>query len=309
MSGKRIPVILDTDIGTDIDDTWALAMLLRCPELDLKLVTASTGDVEYRARLAARFLESTGRADVAVGVGRPTEMKPSHRTQAPWVEGYDLAAYPGRIHDDGTRALAEAVMSSPEPMTVVAIGPLTTVAAALELEPAIASHARFVGMHGSIAWSHHGKGEAIAEYNVKHDVRAAQRVFAAPWAKTVTPLDTCGRVRLTGAKYAAVAGSADPLARTVIENYEVWKRSGGWVKEPGVSSILFDCVAVYLAFAEEMLEMREMKLAVTDDGYTRSDPAGGAVLVALAWKDLPAFEDLIVERVAGRHGVAGSRRP
>ena len=222
MTARRIPVVLDTDIGTDIDDTWALAMLLRCPELDLKLVTASTGDVGYRARLAARLLEAFGRSDVTVGVGRPTEMKPDHRTQASWVEGYDLAGYPGEVREDGVGALVEAIMNSAVPVTVIAIGPLSTVAAALEREPGIAGRARFVGMHGSIAWSHHGRGEAIAEYNVKHDARAAQRVFAASWPKTITPLDTCGRVRLAGEKYRAVAESQAPLARTVIENYEIW---------------------------------------------------------------------------------------
>ena len=300
MGGSPIPVILDTDIGTDIDDTWALAMLLRCPELDLRLVTASTGDPIYRAKLCARLLETAGRTDVAVGVGRPTEMKPDHRTQAPWVEGYDLAKYPGEVHEDGAGALVEAIMESPEPVTVIAIGPLTTVAAALGREPRIAARARFVGMHGSIAWSHHGDGKAAAEYNVKHDVPACQRVFAAPWPKTITPLDTCGRVRLTGAKYAAVAASGDPFARAVIENYEVWKRSGGWVKEPGTSSVLFDCVAVYLAFSEELLAMSRMKLIVTGDGFTREDPAGSEVNVALDWKDLGAFEDLLVERLTGK---------
>jgi len=52
----RIPVILDTDIGTDIDDTWALAMLLRCPELDVRLILSDTGNTEYRARIIARLL-------------------------------------------------------------------------------------------------------------------------------------------------------------------------------------------------------------------------------------------------------------
>jgi len=297
MTARLIPVILDTDIGTDIDDTWALAMLLRCPELDLKLVTSATGDTAYRAKLAARLLEAAGRTDVAVGVGMPTTMKPDHRTQAPWVEGYDLAKYPGRVHQDGVGALVGAIMGSPEPVTVIAIGPLSTVAAALEREPAIAGRARFVGMHGSIAWSHHGRGEAIAEYNVKHDARACQRVFAAPWPKTITPLDTCGRVRLVGEKYRAVAESRAPLARAVIENYEIWKCSGGWVKEPGVSSVLFDCVAVYLAFAEKLLEMCEMRLVVTDDGFTREDPAGVPARVALAWRDLAGFENLLVRRL------------
>jgi inosine-uridine nucleoside N-ribohydrolase len=54
---ERIPVILDTDIGGDIDDTWALAMLLRCPELDVRPVVSATGNTEYRAAIIARLLE------------------------------------------------------------------------------------------------------------------------------------------------------------------------------------------------------------------------------------------------------------
>lgn len=66
---KRIPVILDTDIGGDIDDTWALAMLLNSPELDLKLVVTDTGNTTYRAKVAAKLLEVAGRTDVPIGIG------------------------------------------------------------------------------------------------------------------------------------------------------------------------------------------------------------------------------------------------
>ena len=83
-----IPVILDTDIGDDIDDTWALGFLLRCPELDLKLVVGDNGKVEYRARLLARFLERAGRTNVAVGLGVHVERKNNQR-QEEWIKGYD----------------------------------------------------------------------------------------------------------------------------------------------------------------------------------------------------------------------------
>src|SRR5512137_889362 len=66
---KPVPVILDTDIGDDIDDTWALALVLKSPELDLKLAVGDYGKPQYRARLLARFLQTAGRTDVPVGVG------------------------------------------------------------------------------------------------------------------------------------------------------------------------------------------------------------------------------------------------
>ena len=55
-----VPVILDTDIGDDIDDTWALALLLKSTELNLKLVVSDYGEAQYRARLLAKLLERAG---------------------------------------------------------------------------------------------------------------------------------------------------------------------------------------------------------------------------------------------------------
>ena len=60
-----IPVILDTDIGLDVDDVWALAFMLRCPELDIRLIVTDTGDTHYSARLVAIALPH-GLAIVAV---------------------------------------------------------------------------------------------------------------------------------------------------------------------------------------------------------------------------------------------------
>ena len=73
-----IPVIFDTDIGDDIDDTWALGFLLRSPELDVKLVVGDDGKSEYRAKLLAKFLETAGRTDIPVGIGMEVPSNPSN---------------------------------------------------------------------------------------------------------------------------------------------------------------------------------------------------------------------------------------
>lgn len=294
---KRIPVILDTDIGTDIDDTWALAMMLNSPELDVKMVVTDHGDTVYRARLAARMLEKAGRTDVDVGIGIRQPLARKQKLQADWIKGYRLARYPGRVHEDGVGAIIDMIMKSKEEMTLICIGPMPNIGAALDREPRIAQKARFVGMHGSINWSHTGDHKAIAEYNVKADIAACRKVFNAPWDKTITPLDTCGKVRLTGADYRAVRESGSALARMVMENYSVWQQSGGWLKDSESSSVLFDCVAVYLAFSSRLLKMKRMGVRVTDDGFTVPDQHGPEVNCALAWKDLGAFENMIAERL------------
>jgi inosine-uridine nucleoside N-ribohydrolase len=293
-----IPVILDTDIGTDIDDTWALAMLLRSPELDLRLVVSDTGDTHYRTCLIAKMLESAGRTDVPVGVGIPLEQ--AEKPQAEWVADYQLSAYPGRVYEDGVGAIVDTIMSSPEPVTLIAIGPVANIAAALQREPAIAERARFVGMHGSIRRGYDGRPQVDAEYNVVKYPHACQAVFAAPWEITITPLDTCALVRLEGERYRAVRDSNDPLIRALLENYRIWARHVSWARglDPEVgSSVLFDTVAVYLAFSEELLVVETLPVRVTDDGYTRVEPGARPIRCATEWRDLPAFTDLLVRRL------------
>ncbi len=146
---QNIPVILDTDIGDDCHDTWALAMLLRSPQLDLRLVTTATGDTSYLARIVARLLEVAGRSDVPIGIGISNTGRQTTLRQAAWVEGYALERYPRSVYADGVQALIDTIMSSREPMTLIAIGPLSNSAEALRREPRIADRTTLVGMHGS----------------------------------------------------------------------------------------------------------------------------------------------------------------
>jgi inosine-uridine nucleoside N-ribohydrolase len=298
-----IPVIFDTDIGSDIDDTWALAFLMRCPELDVKLVTTDRGRPEYRAKLACQILEAAGRQDLPVGLGPEWEGNTGQTRQEPCAEGYELTQYAGEIIEDGVQAMIDTIMATPEPMTVIAIGPLPTVAEALKREPRIVENARFIGMHGSLRLGHKRDREnVIAEANVVNDATAAQAVFEAAWPVTITPIDTCGIVQLEGAKHEQVVQSNDLLARAVISNYATWWMRGKaaannadlWKRE---SSILFDTVAVYLAFSEDLLVMEDLPVCVTDDGFTRIEDGAKVQRCATEWKDLGAFEDLLVQRL------------
>jgi len=299
---KKIPVILDTDIGSDIDDTWALIMLLRSPELDPKLITTESGNTAYRARIVAKILERSGRTDIPIGIG--IHLSDKAGPQLAWVKDYEITRYPGIVHKDGIKSLVEIIMNSPEPITLICIGPLTNIAAALEMEPRIAEKARFVGMHGCLRKSPPGyggcKGGVVAEYNVRADPKAFQKVLSAPWDITITPLDTCGFVRLKGEKYQLVRECRDPLIQDLMENYKIWlkNRGGNWLKIFGSqSSILYDTVAVYLAFSEEFLQLEDLGIHVTDKGYTLIDERARIIHCAVEWKDLSAFEDLLVERL------------
>ncbi len=297
-----VPVILDTDIGLDVDDVWALAFALNCPELDIRLITTSTGDTRYRAALVAKLLDVAGRQDIPIGVGIPLDDSP--RTHDAWLGEYDLAGYGGTVLNDGVGALCETVMTSPEPVTILCIGPLPNIAAALARQPEIAARARFVGMHGSLRVGYLGHPRPMREYNVKQHALSARAAFQAGWSKTITPLDTCGNVYLDGERFARVSASERPLTRAVLDNHFGWfEAARDWPVLKGLdaaerSSILFDCVAVYLAFDETWLEIEELPIAVTPDGKTLIEPAGESVRCATAWRDQAAFLDLLTERLA-----------
>jgi inosine-uridine nucleoside N-ribohydrolase len=294
-----IPVILATDIGDDIDDTWALGLLLNSPELDLKLVATEYGKAPYRAKLLGKFLEQTGHANVPIAIGPDVEPR-GEGGQAAWVGDYNLNSYPGRVHTDGVGAIVEVIMSSPEPLTLICIGPMPNVAAALAREPRIARRARFVGMDGSVRLGYGGSKKPEAEWNVKAAPTAAQQGLSAPWDITITPLDSCGLVTLDGARYQRMLQARDPVPATIVENYRIWSKAGGNAAQAEQhSSVLYDPVAVYLSFNQQFCKMERLGIRVTDAGFTVIDDQAKPMNVATEWKDLDGFRDLLVNRLCG----------
>ncbi len=308
---RKIPVIFDTDICDDIDDTWALALLLQSPEFDVKLVTTAVGNTKSKAKTVAKFLEIAGRTDIPIGIG-VQQHQGGHRQDA-WAKDYKLSSYPGKIREDGIKALIDTVMKSRRRIKLVAVGPLPNIAAALDREPAIAEKAEFIGMHGSVRLGYGGSRKISAEYNVKVSAGAAQKVFTAPWPITITPLDTCGLVQLKGRKYQEVLKKDCPLTKALMENYRAWHKQGLRGSNKNLSeaelskrtdqrinsssSTLFDTVAIYLAMSTKLVRMEELPIKVTDDGYTRIEDGAKKIECATAWKDLGAFEDYLVERL------------
>ena len=298
MHSKKIPVILDTDIGLDIDDTWALGLLLKCPELDVKLITTSSDNTPLKTKLVAKFLEIVGRSDIPIGIGPQENSKKGWLY--PWIKDYDISRYPGEVHENGTEILCSTIMDSPDPLTLIAIGPLGTVAGALKMNPNITENSRFVGMHGSIRIGYMGANSPHREFNVKRNIKACRDVFQAPWEKTITPLDTCGNIVLSGALLECIMKCDNLVVRSIKENFEIWKRKPipkFLLAKKNETSVLFDTVAIYLGFSEELLNIEELKIEITDRGLTQISERGNLVRCATSWKDLQAFKKLLVNRL------------
>lgn len=308
---KPLPVkpkitILDTDIGTDIDDSWALALLLASPELDLRLITTVSGDVRYRAGLCAGLLAAAGRTNIPIGLGIGGDLKVPAALQGPLLAGVGeeaaLNAHPCVI-DDGVEAMIQTIMEAEDEVTVIGIGPFTNIAKAIRKRPEIVQRARFVGMCGSVRIGYRGSETASAEYNVFADIAAAQAVLSAAWDITISPLDSCGHVLLAGEDYQRfynfATGHPNSTAAEVMAHYRQWLSA---LKAPADqlvrrSTTQYDAVAVYLAISEAGLEMEKLPIRVTDEGLTRLDETGRLMAVATGWRDRAAFDQMFIERL------------
>ncbi len=240
-------LFLDTDIGTDVDDALALALILGSAELNLVGVSTVYGDTRLRAQLAARLMslaDSRGTVPIAAGERQTRSGRPV------WWPGHE-----GKLHDDlhsepieprdGTALLIETARRLPGELVVLAIGPLTNIAAALDSDPAFAENVgRLVIMGGDFR----SEGRE-AEHNILSDVSAAQRVFESSLGIVVGGLDLTTQIKLSQTDVDRIV-QAGPLGRALgLEIAEWWKFHGHswntphdpilalWLTEPGLFSL------------------------------------------------------------------------
>jgi len=173
-------VLLDTDIGDDIDDAFALALALRSPELHILGITTAFGDTELRARLLDRYLGAVGRGDIPVAAGVATAHE-NVFTQAAYAR-----QMPSRARPNAAGLMLAEIRAHPGQVTLIAIGPLFNIQAAIERDPAtFRLLKRVVLMGGSIYRGYDGQnGErrpADAEWNIDRDPAGARaRLDANP---------------------------------------------------------------------------------------------------------------------------------
>ena len=299
---KAIPVIFDTDIGSDIDDTWALAMALKSPELDIRMVTVNGFGTEYQARLAAKFLTVCGRDDVIVAKGPATDMDP--RYQEAWIGDFDLASYPN-YKDNAAQAIVDYVMASDEEITILVIGSARNIADAYAIEPRIAKRCKLVVIAGSI-YNGHCKGwypPLGSDWNVKCD----RDSFDAGLVKSdipveLLPLDVSGNLYLSAEEFGKIrecAAGGDVITKALCENADLWADVNGW-NTGGGSSALFDTVGVYACFTKENLHYQVLPIYANDEAQTLIDPERGKEMnVALKWGDEEKFKKFLVSRLCG----------
>jgi purine nucleosidase len=263
-----IKVILDTDIGSDIDDAWALGLAMTSPEFELDAVTITDGDTAARARVACKLLHAGGRDEVPVAAGRATPPPEGIDYQFAWAEDF-TAKRP--VTKPAAQLIVDTARTFPNQVTLIGVGPLQNVADALRLEPGLPKLLkRVVLMSGSIrasAWS----PAPMPEWNVVRATADAQLVYAAGFQLTTVPLDSTTYVQLKDQERERLRARATPVTRSLEALYRLWLDS------PSKRMTLHDQLAVgETARPGEFFGRCEtLPLRVDDQGFTRIDEAGG----------------------------------
>ncbi len=263
----KIPILLDFDIGEDIDDTFALATVLASPELELRGVTTVGHDPVKRAQMTSRFLTAvgTGRKDfVAVGAAPKTD-KPLAYWQVQYGNHASVAFRDPKPAKERAPEFIYKKLDSrfkDEDLTIVAIGPLTNIAKLLTDHPDAKTKIKRIVLMGGSVYRGYGDGsKPEPEWNIISDVKAAQIVFRSGIPLVVAPLDATAMVRLDAKRQKKLFDHGSLLTLSVQALVQLWREKN--------DPVLFDPVAVSLVYTEKFCTMENLALDVDDKGFTK----------------------------------------
>jgi purine nucleosidase len=263
-AASRQKIIVDTDIGDDIDDAFALALVLASPEFELLGVSSAWGNTQLRARIIDRMLCETGNNAIPVVAGIPGTSKIG-MDEAPWAQ--EMPA-PEKPYGPSVDFMLDQIRRSPNQITLLAIAPLTNVGAMIERDPeTFRKLKRVIIMGGSIHQGYNDLGYfpdhgPDAEYNIASDVPAARRLFRSGVPLFVMPLDST-QIKLEEYKRELIFRRGTPLTDALTLLYHHWGQ---------VTPTLYDPVAVEFAIEPAICPTTPLHIEIDDTGFTRPVP-------------------------------------
>jgi len=259
-------IIVDTDIGDDVDDVLALAFALRCPHLDIKAITTVTAWTDKRAAIVKHLLKLSGKMDIPVGSGIELPMRGLSDEELAWMTAekrlnhYAAVPVEEREREEERMSAAELMIRTveryPGDISIAAIGPLSNIALALRIRPSIASKIRSIALMGGEVQIHR------QEHNIAWDPEAAEVVltsgiplFLGTWSVTrqfILSLEDCRIIENSNAELGAFLG--DCMKR--------WWPSKG--SKPG--PVMYDLAPLVWCFDRSFFETSPMHIRVETSG-------------------------------------------
>ena len=292
-AGAAEKIIIDTDIGDDVDDAFAIALALRSPELQIIGISTTFGDTEARAKIVDRLLAEAGREDIPVAVGTPTPSS-NPMSQRRYGEAGRLA-FSGKAiasHPKAVDFILEQIRRYPGQITLIAIGPLFNVGELIDKDPAAIRKLKQVVLmggsvergYGDLGYAHpHG---ADVEWNIKCDIPSAQKLFSSGVPLYVMPLDST-ELKLDEVKRAVLFKADTPLTDALTLLYHQWGQE---------TPTLFDVMTVAYILSPKLCPVKPMHIRVDDQGFTRAE-AGAANAEVCLDSDPEAFFRFTISRM------------
>jgi purine nucleosidase len=293
----REKIIIDTDIGDDIDDAFALGLALSSPEFEILGVSASFGDTATRAKMLDRMLGELGRGDIPVAMGAPANVNLNAFTQRRYAQGgqFARAGHPGSVD-----FILDQARKYPGQVTLVAIGPLPNIGAMIDKDPAtFRKLKRVVIMGGNIRplLDPYGAAAPIAphpEWNIKNDIASAQKLFAAGVPLLVMPLDSTANLKLHEVARTSLFAHGTMLSNILAGLYYEWSAA---TRSP--TPILYDPMTLASLLDPTLCPLTPMHVRVDDAGNTLVEQGAPNAQVCLH-SDADAFLQFTVKKIAER---------
>jgi inosine-uridine nucleoside N-ribohydrolase len=251
-------VILDCDLGDDIDDAFAVALTLISPEFEVLGLVMDYGNTPKRAQIACRMLYETGREDIPVVIGRKT--KDHYSPQFQWGEGF-TGLKP--LETNAADFIIQNLRKYPNEVILFTVGPVPNMKDVLDKDPEALKLAKHIySMFGSFYMGYGRDPVPDAEWNVQCDVEAS-RAFASCGAPiTYVPLDITTFIELDEANRLKLLMRKSPLTDALSGLYVLWGQE---------TPVLYDVVAIGMVLWPDLFSTRSAHVKVIDGGYTVID--------------------------------------
>ncbi|HEV8381535.1 MAG TPA: nucleoside hydrolase [Gemmatimonadales bacterium] len=302
-----LPVIIDTDPG--IDDCLALLLALNSPELDVRGISISYGNtvVENAYRNAVEILRKVKhpvRVPLGIGARRPLkrQLQVADDTHGPSGLGY-ADVPPAGVILDYVRPLERMLDAQPEPVTLVTLGPITSLALVLRANPGLVRDkvSRHVAMIGNVEAA--GNQTRFSEFNAWCDPEALATVLAAEIPTEMIGLDVTRKVIMKGSEVERLAQHAPWLYDALRFYVEFHKKQEGLD-----GAVINDVLAIAYLIQPDVLTFSDLRISVSlDDGQSRGrtklDAKGSFTRVAMEVHPTPVRR-LLFERALPTGGGA-----
>jgi len=281
-------IIIDTDIGDDIDDAFALALALESRELEILGITTTSGDTKTRAKLVDRILGEAGREDIPVAAGMPTPPRTAF-TQRAYAEG---GHFTRNSHPAAVDFILDQIRRHPGQITLVAIGPLFNVGALIDRDPeTFRKLRRVVMMGGSIDRGYgdaHGRPTAPEpEWNVANDIPGAQKLFASRVPIYEMPLDST-QLKMDEVKRAFLFRQGTPITNALTILYHEWGQE---------TPTLYDPMTIAYILKPELCPVQAISIRVDERGMTLRQEKGVSNAKVCLNSNAESFFDFYLSRL------------